>query len=319
MKQRKAYLVFTLIAAACVVFQLFRSYFPVVVTSVIAFPFEQLAHALRILSLTGFWGNTAAVIIYAAVCILPIVFAAIVYRRRGLHLRDTLLLLLGIVLFAALYTMINPGASGAPAQMRSMVVAISGGVIYSVIISYVILCLLSRFLTADGGGIRKYMSCGLYVIGALFIWLAFGSGINSLCSSFKSVADENTGFEGSFFWTYAILTLEYAADALPYILDTFIIVRCLDLIREAGHDRYSHETVAAADSLSKACVRCLTADICISLFVNILEFAFMRLLVSVSISIQLPVISVMFVLAALILARYIKENKALKDDNDMFI
>ena len=319
MKQCKTYLLFSALAALCVVFQLFRSCLPVTFTAAIAFPFEQLSHMLRILSLTGSAGNAAAIAIYAVICLLPTLFALFVHRRRGLRPRDALLLLLSAVLFAALYVMINPGISGAPAQMRSMVIAISGGVIYSVFISYIILCLLSRFLSADSGGLRKYMSYGLYVIGALFIWLAFGSGISSLCASIKSVTEGNTGFEGALFWTYATLTLEYIAGALPYVLDVFIIVRCLALTREAGRDRYSNEAVAAADNLSKACVRCLSADICTALFVNILEFAFMRLLVSVSISIQIPVLSIVFALAVLLLAQYVKENKALKDDNDMFI
>lgn len=319
MKQRKTYLLFAAMAALCVVFQLFRSCLPVTFTTAIAFPFEQLAYMLRIMSLAGSGGNAAAIVIYAVICLLPIAFALFVYRRRGLRPRDALLLLLSAVLFAALYVMINPGVTGAPAQLRGMVIAISGGVIYSVIISYIILCLLSRFLSADGGGLRKYMSCGLYVIGALFIWLAFGSGIGSLGASIKSVTESNTGFEGALFWTYAALTLEYIADALPYVLDVFIIVRCLALTREAGRNRYSNEAVAATEKLSKACVKCLSVDVCVSLFVNILKFAFMRLLVSVSVSIQIPVLSIVFVLAVLLLARYVKENKALKDDNDMFI
>ena len=51
----------------------------------------------------------------------------------------------------------------------------------------------------------------------------------------------------------------------------------------------------------------------------LLQFAFMKTLLVVNGSVQIPILSMAFVLAALLLAQYIKENKQLKDDNDMFI
>jgi hypothetical protein len=36
-------------------------------------------------------------------------------------------------------------------------------------------------------------------------------------------------------------------------------------------------------------------------------------------TVQIPVLTIAFVLAVLLLSRFIAENKRLKDDNDMFI
>ena len=61
-----------------------------------------------------------------------------------------------------------------------------------------------------------------------------------------------------------------------------------------------------------ACVACSVA-------VNLIQLLCLPSLRTVSASVELPLTSMGVALAALLLAQYVRENKRLKDDNDMFI
>ncbi|MCL2631922.1 MAG: hypothetical protein FWD45_02370 [Coriobacteriia bacterium] len=52
---------------------------------------------------------------------------------------------------------------------------------------------------------------------------------------------------------------------------------------------------------------------------NLLQFLFVKSLVVTNGSVRIPIFSITFVLAALLLTRLTAESKQLKDDNDMFI
>ena len=73
------------------------------------------------------------------------------------------------------------------------------------------------------------------------------------------------------------------------------------------------------DGLSRRCVRTLAACVACSVAVNLMQLLCLPSLRTVSASVELPLTSMGVALAALLLAQYVRENKRLKDDNDMFI
>jgi hypothetical protein len=91
------------------------------------------------------------------------------------------------------------------------------------------------------------------------------------------------------------------------------------LLDEMRANRYSAETVAAAGQISKLCAVALVAMVLANIGFNLLQLLFAKSLVVINSSVQIPVFSITFVLAALLFTRLVTENKQLKDDNDMFI
>jgi len=96
----------------------------------------------------------------------------------------------------------------------------------------------------------------------------------------------------------------------------FAALRLLDAMRA---DRYSAETVAAVRQLSKLCAAALAVTLSVNIGFNLFQFLSAKSLIVMNGSVQLPVFSITFVLAVLLISRLVTENKQLKDDVDMFI
>ena len=84
-------------------------------------------------------------------------------------------------------------------------------------------------------------------------------------------------------------------------------------------DRYSEESIQASEKLSHLCVVSLSATVVVTALLNLLQLMFLGELHTVHINVYVPVLSVAFVLAVLLLNRLLGENKSLKEDNDLFI
>ena len=73
-----------------------------------AFPFAQIGAGLRALSLMGGVRNVLAIMLYAAVSLLPVGLLAAVCRKRKPVGEDGLLLLMSVTLFGTLWAAVNP-------------------------------------------------------------------------------------------------------------------------------------------------------------------------------------------------------------------
>ena len=72
-----------------------------------AFPFAQIGAGLRALSLMGGVRNVLAIMLYAAVSLLPAGLLAAVCRKRKPVGEDGLLLLMSVTLFGTLWAAVN--------------------------------------------------------------------------------------------------------------------------------------------------------------------------------------------------------------------
>ena len=61
------------------------------------------------------------------------------------------------------------------------------------------------------------------------------------------------------------------------------------------------------------------ATIVADILFNLLQLFFQKQLYQINYVVQFPVFSIVFVLAVLLFARYIKEMQELKEENDLFI
>jgi hypothetical protein len=322
MKQKTLWILLAAEAAACIVLQILRASFAGAFSAAMAFPFEQIGLWLRALSLSGVPGNIAAWTLYAAVCLAPVAVLLVLIKRRAYHPEDWLLALLSVALFAVLYLMVNPAVisslfHGAPGLAVGK--AVLGGAAYSVLCGYLVLRVLRMFFAGSTDKLQKYMAALLFLMNLLFVYAASGACFGKLLDSIETLRAGNAGNERLLGPSYIFLVLQFAVDALPYILDVFVAFAALRLLDAMRTDRYSQQSVEAAVRLSRLCGAALAAAMIANIAFNLLQLLFAKMLLVINGSVQIPVLSIAFVLAALLLARFAAENKRLKDDNDMFI
>lgn len=313
-------------AVLCLLLYLTRVSMPGIFTAIITFPFEQIGIALRKLSLSGSIGNVFSIVLYIAISLVPILVLFIFKKRRSLNLEDSLLVVLSALFFVVIYLMINPGMlgknlGGGAGQVVGHVVdkALLGGVAYSVLLGYIILRILRFFFAADTNRLQKYLAALLCVLNILFVYLAFGAQFGNLMNSIEVLRAGNTLNEHSLGMSYVFLVLQYIVNALPNVLNVLVVFAGLNLLDELASDRYSEATVASATILSRLCGLALTITVVSGIGFNLLQLMFINRLKVVNSTVQIPLLSIAFVLTALLLAQYIRESKQLKDDNDMFI
>ncbi|ABX42227.1 hypothetical protein [Lachnoclostridium phytofermentans] len=321
--KRKTFCIFLVCEAVfCLFLYLTRVSLPETFTVLLAFPFEQIGIVLRKLSLSGGIGNALSIIMYVAISFVPLFVLFIFKKRRRLYLEDSLLVVLSAVLFPVIYLMINPGMLGTNLfGVNEQIVskALLGGVAYSVLLGYIILRILRIFFSADTNSLQKYIAALLCVLNVLFVYLAFGAYFGSLLDSFEALRVGNTGSEHSLGMSYVFLVIQYIVNALPNVLNVLVVFAVLKLLNEFASDRYSEATVVAANILSRLCGLALTITVILGIGFNLLQLVFLKGLRVVNGTVQIPLLSIAFVLAALLLAQFIRENKQLKDDNDLFI
>ena len=322
MKHKTLWVILLIEAALCVLLRILQASFTGLFSAAMAFPFEQIGLLLRALSLSGWAGNIAALLLYAAVSLIPAAALLVLAKRRGFQREDWLLVLLSAALFAVLYLMINPALIGPLFGGTSGLAvgkAVLGGALYSVLCGYAILGVLRLFFTGDTGKLQKYMAVLLYLLNLLFIWLAFGACFGKLLDSVATLQAGNTGEGQQLGSSYVFLALQFLVDALPYVLDVFVVFAALRVLDELCADRYSQASLTAVNRLSRLCGAALAATVLANIGINLLQLLFAGTLRVINASVQVPILSIAFVLAVLLLTRYIAENKRLKDDNDMFI
>ncbi len=321
MKRKALYTALGLEAAACIVLFGFGDAKPGLTAGLAAFPFEGIGLLLRKLSLSGSAGNICAIVLYGALCLLPL----LVFLRRGLHKRsgeDVLLLVLSGLLFYVLYMMINPSLMWGVLALGdgSMGKALLSGMLWSVLLAYIVLRLLRFWRSADKTQLKGNLSPLLSLCAAVFVFAAFGGGLAELSNDMQALRQGNTALSPSqLLPSRVFIYLRSLVSALPLVLDVFIIFRALDLLRELEQEPYSEECVAAAKALAELSVKSLTATVLSLAGLNILQILFAHTLRSIEGSVSVPIISMVFAAAALLFARLMGDAKALQDENDLMI
>ncbi len=324
MKHRLLYILLAFEAALCVAFSLVKISPGGAFSSVMAFPFEQIGMGLRLLSLTGKLGNSFALTLYAAFCLLPVLFLLIDKNKRELHKEDTLLVLLSAALFVSLFLMVNTAYIGSmfgSVGEAGLTIgkAVLGGTIWSMLFGYIILRFLRFSFESGIEKLQVYVSSLIYVLTFLFVWAVCGVCFGEMLSSFSALKADNTGNDRGLGATYVFLVLRFIADALPYILNVITTLLALDLLAAMRADRYSEQAETLALRLSRWCGKALTAVVVSAISLNLLQLIFAPILRVINSELSIPIISVLFVLAVLLFARMVSENRRLKSDNDLFI
>ena len=313
--KRKSFIIFMgAVFAALMALVLFVDGLPTVFSSVMAFPFEQVGAALRALALTGNIGNGFALALCIALSILPILS---ILRHRGEkeYLSENIVLCcMSIAVFITLFSMANPSKllSAFPyftVEALPVVKGVMGCTVWSFIILWVILRLVRLFRSGDTNKLLCYLRVALHALCILFvavIAISCGSALlDSLSTTQKSMDN-------------MMAVIRFLASSLPYIFDVAITLSLLTLL-DSYIEKNEDDTVRHAESLSKRCCLALGATAASTTILNVLQLLLSQFLSNISVNIEIPVVSLAFILLILILSRLIVENRKLQSDNDLFI
>jgi len=315
-KEKTTVALLAALAVACIIFVLSPAAPGGILIFIMAFPFAQVGYGLRALSLTGDVGNAVAMVLYALLCISPIISAL---RFRRFKPEDALLPVVSIVLFYVMYQMINPGRLPFAAGAVEIEQAVLGGIVYSLVLAYCVLRVLRLCGTASSRGLGRYMRVILHLLYVLFVFAVFGIGYGQMLAAFAALRAGNIGNEHLLGTTYVFITLRHVVSALPHVLSMWVVFYALRLIEALGMDQYSDVTLAAVNKLVMVCKWALGVSVLSSAGFNVLQLMFLGRLHVVDSNIHFPVTSILFVLGALLLTQFITENKLLKDENDQFV
>lgn len=286
--------------------------FPAVFSSLMAFPFEQIAAGMKALGGQGRLGGGLAAALWAGVSALPLLPALRLPRGRETAWERAAWFALSGVLLFVLYRMAAPAALLPPmaeaGDMLPVMRAVLGAAAWSVAALCVLLRLLRLFRGGDTDRLRGYLRASLYALCAFFTAAAVIScaGLSEELKSVQSTAD------GVF------AALRFLTGALPYVLDIAVTFAALELLDAAG-DGEPSGVFAAAERLSGRCCAALGITAAATAGFNILQVVFMRILSQINTELSIPVVSIVFIIIMLLLARLLAENKRLRDDNDLFI
>lgn len=308
-------------AIGCVLFNLFLAKPGSVLLTLAVFPFEQIGAGLRALSLSGRIGSAAALTLYVVICLLPILYAALSAVKRTLAAEDALLPLLSVLLGLALYQFANPSGGSSfssGTEMASILKGAYGSILWICIVAYAVLRILRRCFQCETDRLLTLLQSMLLVLCVLFVWAAFGASFRTLLDSFSNLKRGNTD-GGALGFTYVFLTLQFAVDALPWVLDVVAVLISVQLLNAMRENRYAEETVCLARQLSVFCGRALAATVLSSLAFHVLQLLLMSKLRSISSTLSVPLISLAFVMALLLFSRITAEDWKLKQDNDLMI
>jgi hypothetical protein len=291
------------------------------VVSITAFPFAEIGCGLRALSLSGGAGNSAAVILYGLFCLLPLVYLLVRMIRRRARAEDGLLGLLSALMFWILYLLINPAEIGqlfgAP-ELAELGVLILGGTLWSILIGYAVLRALRTFSGSHTVALLRYLDILLGLLCVVLVYGVFGSGFSGLLTAFEKLKEANTG-AASLGTSYLFLVLQYLADVLPYMLDLVVIQFGMRLTDALRTDVYGPEVGTAANRLGAVCQVSVVAVLLMQIAVNVSQLLLGSAVHSSDYTVRIPLLSIVFVLAVLLLAKYFAAGRQLKKDNDMFI
>jgi hypothetical protein len=316
-----------LLALLLLILQIVHVPFSGIFTSAIAFPFEQIGMGLRALSLSGGVGNVIAILFYVIISLLPIAALAFIRKKRRLETSDSLLVLLSILFFITLYLMTNPGflnrwiPTTLGAQSGRLLL---GGVIYSVLLGYLVLQALKGFVPSTQEKLYDSLSFLLSFLAVVFVVAAFGISFGKFLGAlqelpavdvfFQPISDEDRRTITSFF-----LFLQFVVEAIPHLLNIGIVFSALRLLQELRQDPYSEQTLAEAEHMTRRCITALKIVVVATIVFHLLQLPVATLLTVINVHWEIPLLSILFTLAGLLLTRLVTSGKELKEENDSII
>lgn len=276
--------------------------------TILTFPFEQIAAGLTALTGVGKPGAGLAMALWLGLSLAPMIPAVSKTSGRTGAERGVLVLLSAAVLLG-IYGMTSPRSFLIPSlPLLTAARSVLGVTAWSVIALYAVVRLVGLFRAGDMPKLLGYIKTMLHIAAMLCVAVLVLGCLDDAVGALKIAENSLDGL-------FAVL--RFCVDALPYALDIAVIASAIELLcalRDNGK-----ELAPLTDKLTKLCCAALTVPMGCTVAFNLLQSLFMSGLLTVSISADIPVASIIFTLLVLLTARLVEENRRLREDNDLFI
>ena len=280
---------------------------------ILALPFTLVGKGLRVLSLSSSVGNVVAIVLYTAICLLPLFLK---FRQKWSK-RDILLPLCSAVLFYVMYCMINPACRPTMIQ-NSTGDLVMAGTVYSILLSWLILGFLETLPTAGTDRIYSALRTFLGFCIAEFA-VAIVASVSGCISSVHAIHAANTAPELNLWPTYLFTVVICAVAIMEYALDIYLLLLARKLLRQLEAEPYGELCCNSARQLSDWCKKQLILLTLSTATLNLLQLLFAGRLYNLSFQFHLPLFSLALAFALLALTHLLHQGKLLKEDNDLFI
>lgn len=250
------------------------------------------------LAMTGKGWRIFAIVLYVLFCLIPALVLLLLSRRRKPYREDWLLLLMSAALFIFIGRALNShwDIYSTCAQMGLL----------SVLVAWLVLRLLRYFNASDDARLVKLARIAVVLLGLLFGFVAGWTLIGM-------AAGLLAGFQFS-------LLADGLSGAATVVILIFGCLLALRLINTLGPDgRITDETVAEAEGFYRYSAKALASIVLISMGADLAKLLLIKLSNDNNVNVNLPILPLIFCLAALIVSRFIAAHKQLRDDNDLFV
>ena len=313
--KRKTLILILILEAALIAGLVYLSrQYPAWFTSVWSIPMEQIAGGLKALSGTGAFGNGLALAILAGIALIPVIFALRYPRgRETLAERITLAVMAPVVLIV-LWNMIHPGnvrpeAAGADAFLQVVRAALSL-IIWSVVILFVVLRLIRLFRAGKREQLLRYFRILLAVSCMAFTAELAVTLMNAALAPAADVSPSTQDIIAGIF--------RLAAGVVPPVFDIVILIRVMDLIRIAETEEQEGLAETAKKVSGVSCIA-LAVSTGLCALQHVVQLLLMPGLTDLNVTVDIPVVSIVFVAVILLFTRLLVENRQLREDNSLFI
>lgn len=281
----------------------------------LAWPFVKAGEILRNLSLSGGAGNLCAIGLYVLLCMAPLLLI-----RKGDGRRVNGLLVLGsAVMFWVMWLMVNPGQM--PAHMRNDVgKAIYAGTIYSVMITWGVLKLMSKADLTVKDRIYEALRLFLLICAGQFVFVGLGLGLGAFREQLAAVETGNTALnDWQLMPSFIFITLDFCYGLLENLAVAWVLVLGTRLLSALEADPYSDLCHKLSVEIFRWCKKMIPLVAGVNLTMNLAQVLLAPFLVNLNLELRLPTLSLAIAFGMMALTRLLEEGKAIKDDNDLFV
>lgn len=290
----------------------------------VSVPFEQAGAVLRRMSLSGAAGNTAAILLYTGIGLVPALYLLYrLFKKRG-KWEDCLLGLLSILLFGGLYLYINPALFFEIMPMAGM----EGGgklmissCIWAVLAGYAALRVLRSFgeKEQESNKIRQLIVL-LRCVGVVLVFELCFLGIGNGLENLARLKGSNTGaLESQLLISELVTGLGILGNAVTLGVELWPLFCGEKLLEALTQDRFGEETEGCAQKLYEVCRITVYMNVIYGLCFNLLQLFLSRSLLNADYTVHFPIGRIVLTLAVMLAAGYLAEGRRLKQENDLFI
>lgn len=303
--------------------------------SLAGLPLGPLGLGLSALAQTGRLGFALAMTLYAALVLLPVYALARIRARRALRGEDALFA--GMAVCVALALLPRGWQSFWENTVTLTLLRRTAWqyLALALVLSWCVLRLLRRFQEENSETLLRIFRALLGIAAGMFVFSVFFVGFAQFLTAVETLKAGNTALTNDTIFGLAsgygdtsalalpfsifVLALRYLASSLAALFAAATAVLARELLDTMENGGFTEKSALYAPKLARWCVKALRWSVIAALAVNILQVVCARLVLNISISLDLPLMELCFVLAALLGARLIAANVALKSESDLII